>query len=136
VEPGHAQPVQLAFDGIGQGGRCRRDPWGECGGAAEAGKVERDHVVVVAEGRVDRSPAAPGFSDPVQQDQWLARSVRCWASWLVVGAARRDAMSVSSSWGAASEHRHLSESRGWLHYSGRCLWVAGSLEGRDTPGPA
>jgi hypothetical protein len=28
---GPPQPVQLAFEGIGQRGRCRRDPWGEWG---------------------------------------------------------------------------------------------------------
>jgi hypothetical protein len=52
----------------------RRNPRGECGGAAEAGKVEQDDIVVVAEGLEDRLPADRGLSDPVEQDQWLARS--------------------------------------------------------------
>jgi hypothetical protein len=41
---------------------------------SEAGKVERNDVVVVVEGMVDWSPADSGFSDPVEQDQWLTRS--------------------------------------------------------------
>ena len=41
---------------------------------SEAGKVERDDVVVVAQCLVDRLPADRGLSDPVQQDQWLTRS--------------------------------------------------------------
>ena len=41
---------------------------------SEAGKVERDDVIVVAQRLVDRLPADRGLSDPVQQDQWLACS--------------------------------------------------------------
>jgi hypothetical protein len=41
---------------------------------SEAGKVERDDVIVVAQRLVDRLPADRGLSDPVQQDQWLTRS--------------------------------------------------------------
>jgi hypothetical protein len=74
VELGYAKPVQLAFNGIRQGRRSGRDPWGECGGVSEAGKVEGDDVVVVAQCLVDRLPADRGFSYPVEQDQRLARS--------------------------------------------------------------
>jgi hypothetical protein len=41
---------------------------------SEAGKVERDDVIVVAQCLVDRLPADRGLSDPVQQDQGLTRS--------------------------------------------------------------
>jgi hypothetical protein len=56
---------------------------------AEAGKVERDHVVVVAEGMVDRLPADSGFSHPVEQDEWLARSGSMMGE--IVGGGRRQA---------------------------------------------
>jgi hypothetical protein len=57
VELGNAKPVQLPFDGIGQGRHRRRNPRGERWGASEARKVDRDDVIVVAQCLVDRLPA-------------------------------------------------------------------------------
>lgn len=89
VDLGKAEPVQLAFDGIRQRRRRRRNPRGKRGGASEAGEVERDDVVVVAQCLVDRLPADSGFSHPVEQDQWLARSGSVMGE--VVGGGRRQA---------------------------------------------
>jgi hypothetical protein len=69
VELGHAKPVQLAFDAIRQGRRGGPNPCGKSGGVSEAGKVERDDVVVLAQLVVDRSPADRGLSHPVEQDE-------------------------------------------------------------------
>jgi hypothetical protein len=74
VELDHAKPIQLAFDGIRQGRRGGRNPCGKSGGVSEAGKVDRDDVVVLAQLVVDRSPADHGLSHPVEQDQRLAHS--------------------------------------------------------------
>ena len=74
MELDHAKPVQLAFNGIRQGRRGGRNPCGKSGGVSEAGKVDRDDVVVLAQLVVDRSPADHGLSHPVEQDEWLARS--------------------------------------------------------------
>jgi len=59
---------------------------------SEAGKIERDDVVVVAQCLVDRLPADRGLSDSVQQDQWLTRSGSMMGEAVEVGAGRRDAM--------------------------------------------
>ena len=74
VELDHAKPVQLAFNGIRQGRCGGRNPCGKSGGVSEAGKVDRDDVVVLAQLVVDRSPADHRLSHPVEQDEWLARS--------------------------------------------------------------
>jgi hypothetical protein len=38
VELAHAKPVQLAFNGIRQGRRGRRDPWGSAGECPKPGR--------------------------------------------------------------------------------------------------
>jgi hypothetical protein len=93
---------------------------------SEAGKVERDDVVVVAQRLVDRLPADSGLSYPVQQDQWLARSGPMMGE--IVGGGRRQAGrdDVSLVGRTASEHRDLSNSHRQPHYSpDGGLWVAG-----------
>jgi hypothetical protein len=49
-------------------------PRGEGGGTSEAGKVDRDDLVVVAQRLTDGLPADHRPSDPMQQDQWLTPS--------------------------------------------------------------
>jgi hypothetical protein len=100
---------------------------GECGCASEAGKVERDDVVV-AECLTDGLPADSGFSDSVQQDQWLARSGSMMGERVGVGADRRDAMLSPRRGGTASEHRHPPNSHRQPHYFPQMgLWMAGHL---------
>ena len=57
---------------------------------SEAGKVERDDVVGVAQCLVDRLPADRPLSDSVQQDQWLTRSGSMMGE-IVEGGGRRQA---------------------------------------------
>ena len=66
MELDHAKPVQLALNGIRQGRRGGRNPRGERGGVSEAGKVDRDDVVVLAQLIVNGSPADSGLSHPVE----------------------------------------------------------------------
>jgi hypothetical protein len=103
---------------------------------SEAGKVERDDVVVVAQRLVDRLPADSGLSYPVQQDQWLARSGPMMGE--IVGGGRRQAGrdGVSLVGRTASEHRDPSNSHRQPHYSPDGLVGGRSLERRDNPGPA
>ena len=92
VEPGHARPVQLVFNGIRQGRRGGRNPCGESGGVSEAGEVEGDDVIVVAEGLVDRLPADRGLSDaraagPVAHRPRFDDGRACWW-WAQAGGTR------------------------------------------------
>ena len=64
-------------------------PGGSAGERPEAGKVERDDLVVVAQCLTDGLPADSGLSDPVQQDQWLARSGSMMGE--IVGSGRSQA---------------------------------------------
>jgi hypothetical protein len=101
---------------------------------SEAGEVHRDDVVVVAQCLVDRLPADSGFSHPVEQDEWLARSGSMMGE--IVGGGRRQAGrdDVSLVGRTASEHRDPSNSYRQPYYSPDGLVGGRSLERPDNPG--
>jgi hypothetical protein len=56
VEAGYPELIHLMFDRAGQSHRVRQGICRKPGGAAEARQVQRDDVIVAAEGFLNRTP--------------------------------------------------------------------------------
>ena len=128
MELANTKPVQLPFNGIRQHRRCRRHPpGGSDGETSEAGKVERDDLVVFAQRVVNRPPADHRLSYPMEQDQRLAPSRPIMGE--LAGSGRRQAGSddVSLARWTAREHHPSFNSHRHPHLP-RMAWGGPSLE--------
>ena len=114
-----AEAVQLGFDRIGQPGRGRSGASGQPRAFAEAGEIDRNHLVAALKGVEHWLPGAPAEPKPVHQNERLPATA-------AVARQRRHAAAVGAS-GTCFGHVLLPRlGFRWLRSSSSCSSVARS----------